>query len=134
MDHILHSITIEHDPRWMLAAALICFVGMAVALNLLAAAREQTDLRRRNRILLAAFVSGLAVFTTHFVALHGYQPGHEIRYAVWPTVGSLFLALGSFGLAAAAVMVRPTRLYRSLSGGLALAGVAGMHFLGISGL
>ena len=134
LDHILHSITIEHDPRWLLAAALICFVGMAVALHLLAAAREQTGPRRQNRIVLAAFISGLAVFTTHFVALQGYQPGHDIRYAVWPTVGSLFLALGSFGLAAGAVMVRPTRLYRSLSGALALAGVAGMHFLGIAGL
>jgi signal transduction histidine kinase/ActR/RegA family two-component response regulator len=134
LDHILHSITIEHDPRWMLAAVVVCFAGMAIALHLLAAAREQTGPRRRNRIVLAAFISGLAVFTTHFVALHGYQPGHDIRYAVWPTVGSLFLALGSFGLAAGVVMVRPTRLYRSLAGALALAGVAGMHFLGISGL
>ncbi len=134
MDHILHSIVIEHDPRWMLAAALICFLGMAIALHLLAAARLQTGVRRRNSVVLAAFISGLAVFTTHFVALHGYQPGQEIRYAVWPTVGSLALALGSFSLAAATVMARPIRLYRILSGAIALAGVAGMHFLGISGL
>jgi len=134
LDHILHSITIEHDAGWLLAAGLICFLGMAIGLHLLAAARKQTGSRRRSRVVLAAFISGLAVFTTHFVALHGYLPGQEIRYSVWPTVGSLLLALGSFNLAAWVVMKRPNRLYRTLSGGLALAGVAGMHFLGIAGM
>ena len=100
MDHILYSITTEYDVRWLLAAGLICILGMTSALHLLAAARQQTGARRRNGIILAAFISGLAVFTTHFVALHGYQPGQDIRYAVWPTVGSFAIALGSFGLAA----------------------------------
>ena len=134
MDHILHSNLIEHDAGWVLAAGLICFLGMAIGLHLLAAAWKQTDSKRWGRVMLAAFISGLAVFTTHFVALHGYLPGQDIRYAVWPTVGSLLVALGSFNLAAWVVMKRPIRLYRTLSGGLALAGVAGMHFLGIGGL
>ena len=106
MDHILYSITTEHDARWLLAAGLICITGLATAMHLLAAARQQSGSRRRNRIVLAALISGLAVFTTHFVALHGYQPGQELRYAVWPTVGSFILALGSFGLAAATVMAQ----------------------------
>ena len=134
MDHILYSITTEHDARWLVAAALICILGMATALHLLAAARLQTGSKRRNATLLAAFISGLAVFTTHFVALHGYQPGEEIRYALWPTVGSFALALGSFGLAAGTVMIRPNRLFRGVAALVALGGVAGMHFLGIAGL
>ena len=134
MDHILYSITTEHDARWLVAAALICILGLATALHLLAVARLQTGSKRRNATLLAAFISGLAVFTTHFVALHGYQPGEEIRYALWPTVGSFALALGSFGLAAGTVMIRPTRLFRGGAALVALGGVAGMHFLGIAGL
>ncbi|WP_292101302.1 ATP-binding protein [Brevundimonas sp.] len=134
MDHILYSITAEHDARWLLAAGLICVLGMATSLHLLAAARLQTGPRRRNAIVLAALIGGLAVFTTHFVALHGYQPGQEIRYAVWPTVGSFAIALASFGLAAGAVMARPTRLFRLLASLISLTGVAAMHFLGISGL
>ena len=134
MDHILYSITAEHDARWLLAAGLICILGMATALHLLAAARLQTGPRRRNAIVLAALIGGLAVFTTHFVALHGYQPGEEIRYAVWPTVGSFAIALASFGVAAGAVMARPTRLFRLLASLISLTGVAAMHFLGISGL
>jgi len=134
LDHILYSITAEHDARWLLAAGLICILGMATALHLLAAARLQTGPRRRNAIVLAALIGGLAVFTTHFVALHGYQPGEEIRYAVWPTVGSFAIALASFGVAAGAVMARPTRLFRLLASLISLTGVAAMHFLGISGL
>ena len=134
MDHILYSITTDHDARWLLAAGLICILGLATAMHLLAAARQQTGSKRRNSIIIAAFISGLAVFTTHFVALHGYQPGQEIRYAVWPTVGSFVLALGSFSLAVGTVMVRPNWLYRGLAAFVALGGVAGMHFLGMAGL
>lgn len=134
MDHILYSIATEHDPRWLLASGLICILGLATAMQLLATARLHTGSRRRNAVLMAAFISGLAVFTTHFVALQGYHPGEEIRYAVWPTVGSFALALGSFSLAAGTVMARPTRLHRTLASLIALVGVACMHFLGISGL
>ena len=134
MDHILYSVTTEHDPRRLLAAGLICVLGMATAMQLLAAARLQAGHKRRNRVLLAAFISGLAVFTTHFVALQGYQPGQEIRYALWPTIGSFLLALGSFGIAAVTVMLRPSPLFRGGAALVALVGVAGMHFLGIYGL
>ncbi len=134
MDQILYSITSEHDVRWLLAAALICVLGLATAMQLLGAARLKSGTRRRNATLLAAFISGLAVFATHFVALHGYQPGHEVRYAVWPTLGSFVLALGSFGLAAGIVMVRPNRTCRGLAALVAFAGVSGMHFLGLVGL
>ena len=134
MGHILHSIATEHDARWLLVAGLICIFGLATAMQLLGTARLQTGSRRRSATLLAAFISGLAVFTTHFVALHGYQPGYEIRYAVWPTVGSFVVALGSFGLAAGTVMAHPNRLYRGLAALVALGGVSGMHFLGITGL
>ena len=134
MDHILYSVTTEHDPRWLLAAALICILGMATAMHLLAAARLQAGHRRRNRVLLAALISGLAVFTTHFVALQGYLPGQEIRYALWPTIGSFLLALGSFNIAAVTVMLRPSPLFRGGAALIALGGVSGMHFLGIYGL
>jgi len=134
LDHILYSVTTEHDPRWLLAAALICILGMATAMHLLAAARLQAGHRRRNRVLLAAFISGLAVFTTHFVALQGYLPGQEIRYALWPTIGSFLLALGSFSIAAVTVMLRPCPLFRGGAALIALGGVSGMHFLGIYGL
>ena len=134
LDHILYSITTEHDYRWLLAAGVICVLGLATAIHLLVTASQLPAARRQKRIALAALISGLAVFTAHFVALNGYQPGQELRYAVWPTVGSLVLALGGFSLAAVVVMLRPTRARRAGAALVAFAGVAGMHFLGIAGL
>ena len=134
LDQILYSITTEHDYRWLLAAGVICVLGLTTAINLLVTAWQQTAARRQTRIALAALISGLTVFAAHFVALNGYQPGQEIRYAVWPTVGSFVLALGAFSLAAVAVMIRPTRSCRAGAALVAFGGVAGMHFLGISGL
>jgi signal transduction histidine kinase/CheY-like chemotaxis protein len=134
LDHILYSITTEHDARWLLAAMLVCVLGVATSLNLLAAARLQIGAKRRNIIIGASLISGLAVFTTHYVGVQGYHPGAEVRFAVLPTVGSFVLALGSFAAACGIVLARPTRRHRILAGVIALAGVAGMHFVGVSGL
>ena len=83
MDHILYSITTEHDYRWLLAAGVICVLGLATAIHLLVTASQLPAAPRQKRIALAALISGLAVFTAHFVALNGYQPGQDLRYAVW---------------------------------------------------
>jgi signal transduction histidine kinase/CheY-like chemotaxis protein len=134
LDHILHVLTVEHDFRWLLAAVLICVVGITASLNMLAIARQRVGAKRRTIIVIASLLSGLAVFTTHYIGLQGYDPGVEIRYAVWPTVGSFVIALGSFAAACGIVLARPTRRHRILAGTIGLAGVAGMHFVGISAL
>ena len=132
MDRILYCIAFEHDWRWTLAAALTCVVGVGTALRLLVQAQEMAGSRRRNTSLLAAFVAGLAIFSTHFLAMQGYQPGGEIRYGVWLTVGSFATVLVSFAVAAAIGMTLPGRTARALGGVLAMAGVSAMHFVGIA--
>ncbi|MDP3801087.1 ATP-binding protein [Brevundimonas sp.] len=134
MNRILYCIALEHDWRWTLAAALVCVIGIGTALRLLGHAREMSGHRRRNTALLAAFVGGLAIFSTHFLAMQGYQAGGEIRYGVWPTLASLVAVLGSFILAAGVVLVQPRRASRAIGAILAMAGVAAMHFIGIAAL
>ncbi|MDQ3125551.1 MAG: hypothetical protein M3Q74_08090, partial [Pseudomonadota bacterium] len=68
MDRILYCIAFEHDWRWTLAAALTCVIGIGTALRLLVQAKEMSGRRRRDTSLLAAFVAGLAIFSTHFLA------------------------------------------------------------------
>lgn len=134
MDRILYCIALEHDWRWTLAAGLICVIGVGTALRLLGQARETAGHRRRDIALLAALVGGLAIFSTHFLAMQGYQAGGEIRYGAWLTVASLVTVLGSFTLAAGVVMVQPGRAGRAVGGVLAMAGVSAMHFIGIAAL
>ena len=120
MDRILYCIAFEHDWRWTLAAGLTCVIGIGTALRLLVQAKEMSGPRRRDTSLLAAFVAGLAIFSTHFLAMQGYQPGGEIRYGVWMTIGSFATVLVSFAVAAVIGMTLPGRVSRALGGVLAM--------------
>ncbi|MDQ3125272.1 MAG: ATP-binding protein, partial [Pseudomonadota bacterium] len=66
--------------------------------------------------------------------MQGYQPGGEIRYGVWLTIGSLATVLVSFAIAAGVGLTLPGRVNRALGGALAMAGVSAMHFVGIAAL
>ena len=134
MDRILYCITTEHDWRWTLAAGLVCVIGIGTGLRLLGQARDLNGRSRRDATLLAACVGGLAVFSTHFMAMQGYSAGGEIRYGLWLTLAALITILGSFVLAAAVVVVRPDRISRSLGALVAMAGVSAMHYVGVVAL
>jgi len=134
LDRILYCIAFQHDWRWTLAAGLICVFGVGTAYQLLGRAREAVGPRRRNTALLAAFTGGLAVFSTHFLAMQGYDAGGEVRYAVWSTISSFFMAFASIGLACMVALYRPGPVYRALGAALAISGVAAMHFLGVAAM
>ena len=134
MDRILYCIAFQHDWRWTLAAGLICIFGVGTAYQLLGRARATLGLRRRNLAMLAALTGGLAIFSTHFMAMQGYDAGGDVRYAVWATLSSFFMAFASIGLACMAVLAREGAIARALGATLAMSGVAAMHFLGVAAL
>ncbi len=134
MDRILYCIAFQHDWRWTLAAGLVCVFGVGVAYRLLGRARDLVGARQRNLAVLAAFVGGLAVFSTHFMAMQGFDAGAPARYGVWLTVSSFFMAFGSIALACLVALARRGPVTRGLAAALAMAGVSAMHFLGVSAL
>ncbi len=134
MDRILYCIAFQHDWRWTAAAAVICVCGAITTWQLLARARGLSGSRQRNRAMLAALVGGVAVFSTHFLAMQGYDAGGSIRYGVPLTVASFFMAFASLALACLVALRRPGPLHRALAAALGLSGIAAMHFLGVAGL
>ena len=134
MDQILYCIAFQHDWRWTLAAGLVCVFGVGTVYQLLGRARGAVGARRRNLATLAAFTGGLAVFSTHFMAMQGYDAGAEVRYAVWSTISSFFMAFASIGLACLVFLSRHGPIERALAALLAMAGVAAMHFLGVAAM
>jgi signal transduction histidine kinase/ActR/RegA family two-component response regulator len=134
VDRILYCLTIEHDWRWTLAAAVLCIFGVATAFRLLVEARGLRRARRREVALLGAVVGGVAAFSTHFVAMQGYDAGGEVRYGLSLTLASLVLGVGGVALGAAIVMIARGRLYRGLGGMVGLSSVAAMHFVGVAAL
>jgi len=124
----------EHDWRWTLAAAVLCIFGLGAALRLLVQARSLQRARRREVALLGAVVGGVAVFSTHFVAMQGYDAGGEVRYGLILTMLSLVFGVGGVALASVILLAKGGRLYRGLAGMAALSGVTAMHFVGIAAL
>ncbi|MFC7380240.1 response regulator [Brevundimonas sp. GCM10030266] len=134
MDRILYCIAFQHDWRWTLAAGLVCVFGVGIGYQLLGRARASLGMRRRNLAILAAITAGLSVFSTHYIAMQGYQVGGEVRYAVWTTLASFLMAFAGIGLACLAVLIRNGPVARAVGAALAMSGVAAMHFLGVAAL
>ena len=134
MDRIFHSVAMEHDWRWILAAALVCVLGSGTAFRLLGHAEDLAGRRRRSLIGLAGMVGGLSAFATHFLTMQGYAAAGGLRYAVWLTLASLGISMIGAGLSALVFMHRPDRLFRGLGAAVALTGVASTHFVGMAAL
>ncbi|MBI2260381.1 MAG: response regulator [Caulobacterales bacterium] len=134
MDRILYCLTIEHDWRWTLAAAALCIFGLGTAFRLLVEARGLQRARRREVALVGAVVGGVAAFSTHFVAMQGYDAGGEVRYGLSLTLASLALGVGGVALGSFILMIKANRLYRGFGGMVGLSGVAAMHFVGVAAL
>ncbi|GAA0626845.1 hypothetical protein GCM10009422_24700 [Brevundimonas kwangchunensis] len=134
MERIISCIALQHDWRWTLAAGLVCFFGVGVAYRALCRARGLTGPRQLRMAVLSAFVCGLAVFSTHFIAMLGFDAGAPIRFGVWLTVSSFFMAFGSIALACLIALSRPGPVMRAIAGAVAIAGVSAMHFLGVSAI
>ena len=134
MNRILYCLTIEHDWRWTLAAGVLCILGLGAAFRLLVEARALQRTRRREAALLAVVVGGVTAFSTHFLAMQGYDAGGEVRYGLPLTLFSLVLGVAGVALGAVIVLMRDNRLHRGLGAMVGVSGVASMHFLGIAAL
>ncbi|GAA0869492.1 hypothetical protein GCM10009116_13280 [Brevundimonas basaltis] len=134
MSRILYCLTVEHDWRWTLAAAVLCVFGLGAAFRLLVEARRLQRARRREVALLGAVVGGVTVFSTHFVAMQGYDAGGDVRYGLALTLLSLALGVGGVVLGSLVLLAGNRRLHRGIGGMVGLSGVAAMHFVGIAAL
>ena len=133
MDAVLLCLTTQHDPRLILAAGLVCLIGLATASSLGARAGAASGGRRRDLAAAAGAMAGLTVWTTHFVAMLGFRPGVPTGYDLPITAASFAVALG-FGVGAAYLALSGSAVRRVLAAVVAASGVAAMHFLGMSGL
>jgi len=134
MYRVLTCLTLEHDWRLVVLGAVICMLASAVAISLFHRARAAQGRSRDIWIGLDAAVGGCGIWATHFVAMLAYDPGIGAGYSVPITVMSLVLAVAvlAVGLAVASI---DGRWWTVAAGGAIVgAGVAAMHYTGMSGL
>jgi NO-binding membrane sensor protein with MHYT domain len=134
MYRVLSCLTVEHDWRLVVLAALICFLVSLAAVSLFHRALSTDGRTRATWILTAGVVSGCGIWATHFIAMLAYEPGVATAYDVGLTAASLVAAavVTSAGLGVAAG--GSSRWHALLGGGIVGGGIACMHYIGKSAL
>ena len=133
MFKVLTCLSVAHDHRLVLVAALVCFGGCFTAFKLYSRMRDASTLGVRAAwVLLTGLVAGCSIWATHFIAMLSYSTGLKAGFLPLGTLVSLLIAgifmAGAFGAAAFARGV-PGKV---AGGVLTSLGVGAMHYVGMS--
>ncbi|QLF70961.1 EAL domain-containing protein [Peteryoungia desertarenae] len=133
MMEVLTCIALEHDPVSLIFAVLICVSGSLLTMRLFARVRATRSTARWSWLALASVVGGASIWTTHFVAMMGYDAGVATGYDPKLTLLSLILAMSvtAIGFAISASAGQSGLVE---AGGVVVGlGVASMHYIGMAG-
>jgi len=132
MFRVLTCLTTQHDFRLVVVAGVVCYLSSLTAIMLFNRARATVGRVRAIWITAAGAATGCGIWATHFLAMLAYDPGVPIAYSIDLTTLSLVAAatVTTGGLAVALYM--PGRAGALIGGAIIGAGVACMHYLGMS--
>src|SRR5580692_933205 len=132
MFRIFTCLTTQHDWRLVVVAGIICFLSSLTAITLFNRARSTQAYSRAIWIAAAGTATGCGIWATHFLAMLAYRPGIPIAYDVDLTALSLLVAVVVTTAGLAVAVFFPSRWGALIGGGAIGAGVACMHYLGMS--
>ena len=110
-------------------------LGCLLGLSAMTRARSTSGAKRIRWLVLGAVaIGGTGIWAMHFIAMLGFNiPGLQITYNVPITLVSLLVAIIVVGIGLTIVVTRQTSLPAlALGGCITGAGVASMHYLGMS--
>ncbi len=127
-------LTAEHRPWAIPLAALVAWLSSHTALQLFTQARVERGTRALGWLLGAAFAAGAGIWSTHFIAMLGYDPGIGVGYDPAVTLASLLVAVAS-ALAALTLLRGADGTLGRIAAGLLLSlGIAAIHAMGMEGV
>ncbi|HEU5286125.1 MAG TPA: MHYT domain-containing protein, partial [Sphingomicrobium sp.] len=129
---IISCIVYEHDLGLVLVAAAICLLAAFTTFATLDHARRGGR-RETAWIALAAFVSAIGIWSTHFVAMLAYEPAIPVNYDLDETLLSVLAAVVIGGLGW--WTFERNRAGASVAGGFLIgASIVTMHYIGMSAM
>lgn len=133
MFKVISCLAYEHDYSFVVVAAIVCLAGAAMTMRLFDRAKRIAPENRMAWILLSGVACGSAIWTTHFVAMLGFELPFDVAFDPILTIASLLFAIGftAGGLYLAANT--PRGLPVETGGAVIGAGVVIMHFTGMRG-
>jgi PAS domain S-box-containing protein len=124
-----------HHAIYMLLSLLVAVLGSWTALDLFRRVRTHVGRARRTWLVTAAVAMGSSIWSMHFIAMLGFDPGSPVRYDVPLTILSLALAmLATGGAFFAAAVQGASRRQVVLAGTFMGAGICLMHYVGMAAL
>lgn len=123
----------SHPTLFVSLSLLVAVFGSWTALDLFSRVRSHIGAARRIWLVGAAVVMGLSIWSMHFIAMLGFNPGGPVSYDPALTLLSLALAIGATcGAFVAAGGPSPTRTRMVLAGVAMGAGICLMHYVGMA--
>jgi diguanylate cyclase (GGDEF)-like protein/PAS domain S-box-containing protein len=130
---VLSCLVSQHNYRLVLLAALVCAATSFAAFHAYSYIERDKGGRRLAWVFLTAVATGAGIWTTHFVAMLAYEPGHPVGYDETVTIASLLIAIivaaVGFDLAS-----RGGTVLAAAGGAVTGVGIALMHFTGMRAL
>ncbi|WP_037493960.1 sensor domain-containing diguanylate cyclase [Sneathiella glossodoripedis] len=131
MIEILSCIAFEHDYFLLALAVVICAVGSTITMRLFGRTRNNTGSKRLHWVFISGVAGGCTIWTTHFVAMIGYNPPVDNGYEPIMTAASLFLAVVVVMLGFAIACSTRKSFLIELGGAIVGLGIVCMHYLGM---
>ena len=94
MLRIISCITVEHSLPHLVFATVICLLGSVLTMRLFSRVRRTEGLQKYNWLFLSGFVGGSTIWTTHFVAMLGFQLPMDHAFNPALTILSLLIPIG----------------------------------------
>ncbi len=131
MFDLIYCIRDEHDPRLVFLAGLICIAVSMVAVFLLRHAKASDSSTQRRWIAGAGLATGFGIWSTHFVAMLGYDPGVVLGYDAPLTFLSLGVAIITTGAGFALAFGEKRPFALPLAALIVGLGFSSMHYIGM---
>ncbi len=134
MLRIYACLTEQHDLRLVLLAAVICLFATNTAFSLYAHAAGASNRARVRWLAATAVVTGVGIWSTHFVAMLAFQPELPISYGPFLTFLSIVIAVAVTGVGFSIAALGTGSWSAWFGGAVVGVGIFSMHFTGMYGL
>ena len=123
----------HHHPIFVGLSLLVAVFGSWTALDLFGRVRSHIGRARQAWLGMAAIAMGLSIWSMHFIAMLGFDPGAPVAYDPALTILSLALAvIATWGAFFFAARERAGGPLVALAGAAMGAGICTMHYVGMA--
>jgi len=130
--NVFHCIQHDHDGRLLLAAALVCVVGVSASFAIGTHAHRSIGRAKQVWSAISVLSAGCTAWATHFVALLAFKPALPSGYDPILTAVSLMVAIIGLGAGVLLSLRSQAMSQRFLAGAVIGLSVAALHYLGQS--